>query len=409
MSAQKLSALLAGQTFALKDDLLSALAALDMTTVGCLISWNGCRLQKVPPAAEDVTALLTACTAKKDTIKDDEPSRSALGRLVTACLEAHSTPQRGSTAPDEAEKALKDASFGDSRYRHLGRKTLSDVPANMRLKGSIIKLLYEDLDRGTLSAGSYKLSSLKGLLTDRAERRSSLGGLSVTVSEEKETALHLVGDVLIAILMLLKALLAAGMRKVTPDPSNPLAGSAGDRGIVKVSGEAGGVERWHLTPHIVDRYLITAIQASSSLSAPEMVAGHNELFRLAIDRIHSNENFESALNSVLNTHSFVTAARLALGSLGTDTTGGGGVGGGSGGGATAAARARRPSSSPRKRQSGSADPGASSGASSPPKKGSGAACWDFNKASGCSRASCKFQHVCQKCGSTEHGQSSCPN
>jgi len=34
-------------------------------------------------------------------------------------------------------------------------------------------------------------------------------------------------------------------------------------------------------------------------------------------------------------------------------------------------------------------------------------CFKFNEADGCARDDCKFNHACEKCGSEEHGKSSC--
>ena len=406
---------LAGKPFAMKDDLLDAMALVNppVATLADLRAYDGCNLATKPPRASTVTALLGSCTTHKADIKDDVPGRTALGHVL-ALLDA--APSGGSSSSSSNPTAAQDAAFALKAYNDMGRRMVSRVNAEDKIEGKLVRKASDDLDRGTLSRECYTLSGLRALNSEAEVRRVSVGGVGMMTETEAQVALARNGDVLMQIHRNLRMLLAAGYRPISPAAETPLAGSAGDYGSIKYKGASGAPDyavRYHLTPEGADLHMLAAIRGSCALLPAQLAAAHVSLMSSAVNKMQKlSYNLETALVKTHEAKSFAAAAadegvvsstppphaalaasadraevaKLEAKLKDRDNT---------------IAQLKRP------REAGQADP-----QGGPSKKGGGKSsehCFDFARSSKCSRGDkCPFSHVCVGCGSTEHGSLLCP-
>jgi hypothetical protein len=407
---------LASATFALKDDLLTAMAGVSpsVKTVADLRAYDGCRLTTTPPAAASVTSLLSACTAIRGTVKDDVAGRTALGHVL-ALLEA--SAGSGSSSSTSTSTAAADAAFALKAYNELGRRMISRVNAEDKVEGKLVRKAHDDLDRGTLSRECFVLTGLRALNAGTEERHVSVGGVRMMSESEAQVALARNGDVLLQIFRNLKMLLAAGFRVITPAPETPSAGSAGDSGSIKYKrpGAADETVRYHLTPEGADLHMLAALRGSCALTPLQLAGAHATIFELAVNKMQKlNLNLESALVKTHESKTFVQAAADAAPTAG----------------ATAAAPAP-PAAPDRVRElekqvkahentiaqlkrgrgdGGTAQGGTPSGPLAVKKGSAGDHCFDFARTGKCPRGDkCPFSHQCMVCGSTEHGTMLCPD
>jgi len=402
MSTSIIAALVAN-TFPNKDALLTSMASSGIVTLADLKAFDCMALLSKPPAARTVTDLLSACTPHDSNVSDTAVWRTALGHVITLAL---------AVCTDVAPQSNAADAFGIGRYKAIEKQCLVTIRTADRLDGKIVKKASDDLDRGTLSAECYKLSAQKGVLAGSVERKSTIGGLEVTIATEDSAPACRNGEVLMQIWRFYKMMLAAGMRKATPTASTPDAASLGDLAVINRKDSTGCIvkERWHLTPNILEQYFTTALRDSSFLTPKELEAGHERIQQLTVDELHTNFNYESALARILRDTTFVTAARVAAPNSS----------------AAGAADSSKTNARLEKekldlvaqvrtlKRTSFAQGTPQSPQGTPPKapkafdqRPSGV-CFDFQNGK-CARAQCKFGHACAKCGDAGHGSAACPN
>lgn len=394
----------ASRTFALKDDILTALAAVDppVKTVDDLKAYDGRRLLCSPPNAETVKALLEACKAQKATIDDNVAGRTALGHVIQAATGDDAGSQGSDSKATESRQAQE---FGTLRYNDLGRKMVSRVSQEDRIDGSLVKKAHDDLDRGVLSSQCYNLPGLTSILTTQETKTVNFGGVPVERTEEAAVDLGRNGQVLLMIHRCLRMLLAAGYREVKPSPQTPNAASAGEYGTIEYKQPGGGTKkvRHHMTPETADMHMLSAIRGSSTLSPSQLASAHVKLFDRAGNYLATmNFNLDSALMRAHSERSFVTiladyqtatpAKALTPRQEGDDRM------------KELEAENKQLVNTVQQLKQTRRTPAETA---TPTKKAKVGICVDFQTKGSCTKANCNFPHECARCGSTKHGLVAC--
>ena len=391
------------------------------------------------PALAAVKKLLTLLKVKDNTLSEDSPEDQRIVGLIcfyvaTAHKAASVAPAPGGgTAAASSSSMLSQAAivakekkeadaYGLRAYKNVENITCDVWPAKHRVTGKDVQRTEADFNSGTITKESYKLNLQRNVLaTDEDKKTALTNELSVTIgAAPAEVLIRRNGEFLIQAHIFKGRMLASGMRPVAAHADNPEAGSAGTKCIVEVDDPANGPgavrnDRWHVTPAIMGRWFMGAVEATCTMTLPELNAVHEAMQeRTGTPMQELNFNYGSALSGVMNMHTWHSI--LASLPLPTPTKPP----------PETPPRADDPDAaelkelrSERKRlaneleQSRSALKRRKLATDEPPPSGGGGSaptkvCFDFQRAR-CTRGSaCVFRHACERCGSEQHGSAACP-
>jgi hypothetical protein len=272
------------------------------------------------------------------------------------------------------------------------------------------------------------------------EEKTDVGlHVQLVTHEAADASLVRIGDTLVAIFRFCHSLLAAGCRVITPSAERPLAGSLGHA-------DGTAALKLHLQPGVVLEYLMHAVASSAHLSAAHLALGHN-LFQKAIaEQIHRNFTMGYAIAQILSHHSFHSLLSLhgafpstlqrQVGAQGNSTPADKAAkrrledqlqaarsevkylrDGGTDGHHSQGYQSHSQGYQSQNYQDGRGGRGGR-GAGRGPATGRGAGrsqathgspdiCYDFQRAAGCNRGSCKFLHARKYCSAPDHGGDAC--
>jgi hypothetical protein len=406
---------LAGETFALKDDLVAALALItpSVKTVADLKAFDGERLQSVPANPATVTSLLTLCTAHRATILDDLAGRTALGALLGIILRSESSAAgRAAGAPATVSKAVLEAA-GKAGYDHLTKTMVSRVRNRDRFDYDLVKKLADALDSGSFPRSSYELKSLKVLGTPSVEGAATVGGLPVTTATQAEQDLSGLGLVLLHVWRWTRFVLGAGYREISPNtPGVASVGTAGSLTYKDAAAPGGkSTKRYYITPDEADQYFAAALLGSTVLTAAQLVRAHMWLCAAMADLVGASWNLASAMITTIDKTSFAEAAckevpppsvevpSPQLSQAGSSVTV-----------LEAENKDLKRQLSNERNTSAQLRASASGGKKPRPAEQSSTTCYKFQETGKCAAGdSCPFKagHVCMRCGAADHGVKTC--
>ena len=329
MAAPTIKDALAAETFDLKDQIIAALEAAGITDPQRIYRYGGNALLKTP--MEEVKAFVDSKLKphKAELASTDPDVLTAVADFVAALVSKVPVASAGAAAPAattassggslDKERAAADA-FAQERYAAVAQATLYRVSAKDRLASKIVKRLSDEIDRGTISAESYKLTGLSSALSTESESKTSVGNdVSIVTSKAATFALGHHGEILIAEVRFLDGLMAAGFRPVTPHASNPQAGSCGTKGLILVPdpGDPSKTvsERWNLTPEFCRQYLMSVIVGITMLAPPDLLAARNRFWELTVEIIEADFNVETSGLTILERHTMVRRCPRPLSAL----------------------------------------------------------------------------------------------
>lgn len=405
--------LAAAMTIPNKDALIDALAKAGYESIVVLKNYNGDLYLNSTMATASANTLLDECTAHDAEVKPGPAYRTSLAVLLAELFPKDPPPQGGNVANGDpataTEKERKEAeAFGTQRYTSVGLVTLSRIRAIDRFEGKIVKRLYDELNKGTLSRDSIVLTGLKRAITSEAEKRSSIGGLTVTICSETDEQVQRNGEFLIAVYRYGKLMLAAGMMPIAASAANPTAASLGDKGVLTVPDRSPGAQpgatkllRYHVTPESVEQYLLAAMRGANTMKPTELLAAHEALHEKIIDDLQTGYNYDTAMHRVMEKHTFASVLPTGDANRGN---------GGNNNNTQLLKELQDLRTSHKALQN--KFMGLSGGSSfkrdangTPTKKST---CHSFQKGL-CTRGStCKFAHTCELCGADDHGSATCP-
>jgi hypothetical protein len=302
--AQTIATLVAGTpTFALKDDLVAALASegiIDPTED--LYLYGAGKLLSLPPDQDTMNGLLEACNVHKGTIaKGDSAAETALVKLIRQLAKKVAPPvsvtagggaapaATGAAVADKEKKAADE--FALRRYGLLHTALMSRVRAADQFEGKMVKKTSDGVDAGSLPADCYKLVGIKGALAAEAEKKTCLAeGVVITTMVDVENDATRNGEVLLLIWRHGRMLLAAAFRPVDAAAMrNPKVASLGEYGDITVDDTAPGAgagatkkERWHLTPDSVDQLFLMCLAATTKIGPKDMLAAYTAFWQLVV-------------------------------------------------------------------------------------------------------------------------------
>lgn len=420
-----LATLVSSDTFPLKDELLNALAQISpaVVTDEDLRSFDGCRLARIPPVDQSVKELLDLTAAKDSSVKHDLHGRTALGQLLTLTIHGRGSAKADGSTPNAAAREAE--LFGKGRYDEVERKMVTRFRTVDRVDGKTVKKLSDNLDSGMFTRDTYVLKGLTSTQAVEETKHEYVGGVPVERRVGSTVKLTSTPLVLTQIYRCTRLWLAAGYREITPSAKAPSAASCGDFAVVKYKLVGGGTKttRHHITPEQADAYFLSALEASSYMGSATALAGAHTLMCDSIGELIGRDSYNlgSAVMRGLQDHSWAKKAAEVLkepsdddAGAPTDTSSAGDTTAelveaqkkvtqlsGQLRGANNTIEDMRAARDKRQRPDGGTSP-----AGGRPRR---AACHGFQLGK-CDKAAkdCAYDHRCQKCNSTDHGLSTCP-